>query len=122
MIVLGEGCLGRTSLGLFLPIPPLHQVSPFTSVCVWGGGGDMWRILTSCGDPPSSGPSGTACSGREGGHLYSDSCVHLPHRRRLIPAAEMFSPLAKPPKFALGQRSVRVPAAKMRVAHTFDVV
>ena len=51
-----------------------------------------------------------------------DACVHLPHRWRLIPAAETFSPLAKPPKFALVEQYVRVPAAKMRVAHTFEVV
>ena len=35
MIVLGAGCPGRTSLGIFLPIPPHCQVSPFTSL---GGG------------------------------------------------------------------------------------
>ena len=35
MILLGTGWPGRTSLGLFLPSPPLRHVSPFTSV---GGG------------------------------------------------------------------------------------
>ena len=37
MIVLGEGWPRRTSLGIFLPSPPLRQVSTFTSVGRGGG-------------------------------------------------------------------------------------
>ena len=36
MIVMGEVRTGRTSLGIFLPMPPRSQVLPITSV--WGGG------------------------------------------------------------------------------------
>ena len=50
------------------------------------------------------------------------ACVHLLHRWCLVSAAETVSSLAKLPKLALGERYVRVPAATMRVAHTFEVV
>ena len=50
------------------------------------------------------------------------ACVHLPYQRRLFPTAETVSRLAKPPEFALGERSVQVWAATIRVAHTFEAV
>ena len=63
-----------------------------------------------------------ACSGGEGGRLDPSACVHFPHRRRLVPVEKTFSPLAKPPRFALGEQSVQVLATTMRVSHTFEVV
>ena len=74
------------------------------------------------GDAPSSGPLVPYCLGREVGRLASAACVHLLHQCHLVPAAETVSSLAKLPKLALGERYVRVPAATMRVAHTFEVV
>ena len=103
MIVLGEGWPEGTSLGLFLPRPPRRQVSPFTSV--GAGGCCCGAFRPPHGAPPSSGPSGTACSCVEGGRIALTACVHLPHRRCLVPATETVSPLAKPPKFALLERS-----------------
>ena len=60
--------------------------------------------------------------GGEGGCLALAACVYLLHRQRLIPAAETVSPLANHPEFALGERSVKVPAATMHVVHPFEVV
>ena len=109
IIVLGAGWPGRTSLGIFLTWTPRPKVSPFTSV--WG------RV---CGLP--SVPLGPACSGGEGRRLASAACVDLLHRRRLIPAVETVTPLAKPTKVALGELSMRALDATMCVAHKFEVV
>ena len=118
MIVLGAGKLGRTSLGIFLPRPPHCQVSPFTSL----GGGWGAHSAPPRGAPPSSGPSGPACLGGEGGRLDFSACVHFPHQRRLVPSTKTVYPLAKPPKFDLEERSVQVTAATMHVAHNFEVL
>ena len=85
MIVLGAGWPGRTSLGIFLPRPPHRQVSPFTSV--ERGRCGVFNPPPPRGTLPSSGPSGPACLGGEGGCLALAACVYLLHRQRLIPAA-----------------------------------
>ena len=71
------------------------------------------------GAPP---PSGTACLGEEGGRLDFAACVNLMHRRCLVITTVTVLQLSKPPKFAMGERYVQIPATKMRVAYTFEVV
>ena len=118
MLVLGAGRPGRTSLGLIMLRPPWRQVSIFTS-CVWG---DNIVFCPPCGAPPSTGPPGPVCFGEEVGRLDLTAYVHLPYWRRLVPSAEVVSPLAEPPKFDLGEGSMKIPDTTMRVAHTFQVV
>ena len=118
MILLGAGRPGRTSLGLIMLRPPWRQVSTFTS-CVWG---DNIVFCPPCGAPPSAGPPGPVCFGEEVGRLDLTAYVHLPYWRRLVPSAEVVSPLAEQPKFDLGEGYVKIPDTTMRVSHTFQVV
>ena len=64
----------------------------------------------------------SACQGGEGRRLASAACGNLPYRWILARSAVAVPPLSYCSELALGERSLRVTAAKMSVAHTFELV
>ena len=92
IIVLGEVWPGRTSLGLLLPNPPLRQVSPFTSVCVGGGGrGDVAYYAPPVVLHPPQNPQGLPVQAER-----VDTCLQTP-----VSASRTGGALSPPQKCSL---------------------